>query len=71
MSKNVVTNAFIINNFFYRVNFSGAHIQHLTIAMNDLVSNGANIKGSSRVDRPSVSHFDVQLQNGLFFKQVL
>jgi len=51
------------NNENTKVNFSGAHIQHLTIAMNDLVSNGANIKGSSRVDRPSVSHYDVQLQN--------
>jgi len=51
-----------LNNENTKVNFSGAHIQHLTIAMNDLVSNGANIKGSSRVDRPSVSHFDVQLQ---------
>jgi len=40
-----------------KVNFSGARIQNLTIAMNDLVSNGANIKGSSKVDRPSVSHY--------------
>jgi len=39
------------------VNFSGARIQNLTIAMNDLVSNGANIKGSSKVDGPSVSHY--------------
>jgi len=51
-----------IDNENSKVNFSGAHIEHLTIAMNDLVSNGANIKDSSKVDRPSVSHFDVQLQ---------
>ena len=50
------------------MNFSGARIQNLTIAMNDYVSNGVNIKGSSKVDRPSVSHYVGQLPKGWWIK---